>query len=164
MLANIGEQRALDHFLRRGHRGGSGLGKAAGATAARARHHRAGAEQHGDDHLGLGVGELLAQFCEVAAGKMAGFMGEHADDLVRRFRLHDRAVIDEDAPAVGHEGVEGAFVDDHHLDVLFFQPGGAQDRARIVAQQLLGLGVAQDRRAARSGQRPASAQARAQPP
>ena len=76
---------------------------------------------------------------------MAGFMRQHADDLIRRFRLHHRAVIDEDAAAVGNEGVERAIVDDHHLDILFLHAGGAQDRPRVVAQQLLGLGVAQGR-------------------
>ncbi|MGY4436899.1 hypothetical protein ACVWWO_009376 [Bradyrhizobium sp. F1.13.1] len=41
---------------------------------------------------------------------------------------------------------ERALVDDHHLDVLLLQTGDAQDRAGVFAQQLLGLGVAQDRR------------------
>ena len=82
----------------------------------------------------------------MAARKMPGLVRKHADQLVRRFRLHDRAVIDEDAATVGDERVERGFVDDHHLDVLLFQTGGAQDRTGIVAQQLLGLGVAQDRR------------------
>ena len=58
-----------------------------------------------------------------------------------------RAVIDEDAAAVGDEGVERRIVDDDDLDVLLLEAGGAQDRPRVVAQQLLGLGVAQDRRA-----------------
>ena len=147
LLALIGEQGAADHFLRRGDRGGAGIGQAAVAVAAsRARHHRAGAEQHGDDHLGLRLRQLLAHLGEMAAGEMAGFVREHADDLVRRLRLHHRAVIHEDAAAVGDESVEGALVDDHHLDVLLLEAGGAQDRPRIVAQQLLGLGVAQDRR------------------
>ena len=69
---------------------------------------RAGAEQHGDDHLGLGVGKLLAQLGQMAAGQMPGLVREHADDLVRRLRLQDRAVIDEDAAAVGDERVEEA--------------------------------------------------------
>ena len=133
---------------RRGEHGGAGIGQAAVAAAAlRARHHRAGAEQHGDDHLGLGLRHLLAHLGEMAAGEVAGFMRHHADDLVRRLRLHDRAVVDEDAAAVGNEGVEDALVDDHHLDVLLFQTGGAQDRPGIFAQQLLGLGVAEHRRA-----------------
>ena len=84
---------------------------------------------------------------------MAGLVREHADDLVRRLRLHHRAVIDEDAAAVGNESVEDAFVDDHHLDVLLLHAGGAQDRPRVVAQQLLRLGVAQHRGALVLGRR-----------
>ena len=112
----------------------------------RARHHRTGAKQHGNDHLRLGLRHLLAHLGEMAAGKVAGFVRHHADDLVRRLRLHDRAVVHEDAAAVGNEGVEDALVDDHHLDVLFFQAGGAQDRPCVFAQQLLRLGVAEHRR------------------
>ena len=53
--------------------------------------------------------------------------------------------VDEDAPAVGDKGVERAVVDDDDLDVLLCEAGGAQDRLRVVAQQLLDLGVADDR-------------------
>ena len=76
---------------------------------------------------------------------MAGLVGQHADQLVRRLRLHQRAVIDEDAAAVGDKSVEGGIVDDDHLDVLLFHARGAQDRPGVVAQQLLRLGVAQHR-------------------
>ena len=84
----------------------------------------------------------------MTAGDVAGFVREHADHLVRRVRLHQRAGIDEDAPAVGDERVEGALVDDHDLDVLLRQAGRLQDRLGVFAQQLLDLGVADDRRPA----------------
>ena len=106
-------------------------------------HDRAGAEQHGDDHLGLRLRQLLAHLGEMAARQMAGLVREHPDDLVRSLRFHQRAVVHEDAAAVGDEGVETAVVDDDDLDVLLFQARGAQDRPCIVAQQLLDLGVAQ---------------------
>ncbi len=148
LLAHVRQQVAADHFSRSGEHGGAGIGQAAVAAAALGtRHHRAGAEQHGNDHLRLGLRHLLAHLGEMSAGKVAGFMRHHADDLVRRLRLQDRAVVHEDAAAVGNEGVEDALVDDHHLDVLLFQTGGAQDRAGIFAQQLFGLGVAEHRRA-----------------
>ena len=51
---------------------------------------------------------LLAHARQMPAGDVAGFVGEHADHLVRRVRLHQRAGIDEDAAAVGDEGVERA--------------------------------------------------------
>ena len=92
--------------------------------------------------------QFLAQARQMAAGNVAGLVGEHADHLVRRLRLHQRAGIDEDAPAVGDEGVEGAAVDDHDLDVLLRQPGRLQERLGVVAQQLLDLRVPHDRGAA----------------
>ena len=46
----------------------------------------ADAEQRGDDRHRLGARQLVAQALLVAAGDVAGLVGEHADDLVRRFR------------------------------------------------------------------------------
>ena len=89
---------------------------------------------------------LLAHARQVAARDVAGLVREHADHLVRRVRLHDRAGIDENATAVGDERVEGALVDDHDLDILLRQAGSLQDRLGVFAQQLLDLGVAHDRR------------------
>jgi hypothetical protein len=83
---------------------------------------------------------------DMAAREVAGLVRQHADELVRRLRLHDRAVIDENPAAIGDEGVERAVVDDDHLDVLLLESCDAQDRAGIFAKQLFGLGVAQDRR------------------
>ena len=71
---------------------------------------------------GLGIGELLAQLRQMAAGDVAGLVREHADDLVRRLGFEQRAGIDEDVPAVHDEGVEGAVVDDDDLDVLLGRP------------------------------------------
>ena len=93
--------------------------------------------------------EFLAHSRQVAARDMTGFVREHADDLVRRRRLHDRAGVHEDAPAVHHEGVERAVVDDDDPDVLLAEARAAQDRLRIVAQKLLDLGVANERHPAR---------------
>ena len=60
-----------------------------------------------DDRCGLRRGELLAQARQMAAGEMPGFVREHADDLVRRFGIEQRAGIDEDVAAVHDEGIEG---------------------------------------------------------
>ena len=62
----------------------------------------------------------------MAAGDMAGFVRQHADDLVRRLRIHQRAGIDEDALGVDDEGVEGAVVDDDDADVALAEAGGAR--------------------------------------
>jgi hypothetical protein len=71
---------------------------------------------------------------------------EHADDLIRRLGVHQRAAVDEDAPAIGDEGVERTVVDDDDLNILLRETGRAQDRLGILPQQLLDLGVADDGR------------------
>ncbi|KIU01686.1 hypothetical protein QU38_00350, partial [Staphylococcus aureus] len=98
LLALVRQQRALNDRLRRRDRRGAGAGQAvAGAPATRARGERADAEQHRNDHLGLCLRQLLAHLGQMAAGEMARLMRQHADDLVRRLRLQQHAVIDEDA-------------------------------------------------------------------
>ena len=146
LLALVGQERTPNHFLGTRDRRGAGVRDAGGVPGC-ASHDGAGAEQHRDDHLGLGLRQPLTKLGEVAAGQMPGFVRKHADQLVRRFRLQDRAVIDENAPAVGNEGIERAVIDDDHLDVLLLETCDPQDRPRVFAKQLLGLGVAQQRRA-----------------
>ena len=73
-------------------------------------------------------------------------MRDDADDLVGRLRLHQRAGVDEHAPA-GNEGVEARIVDQHDVDAGFGQAGRLEDRPRVVAHQRLDLGVAHHRRA-----------------
>ena len=108
LRAHIGEQRVLDRRLRRRQRRHAGLAGIA-AAGARGGDHGAGAEDHRDDRLrSWPARNLLAQARQVPAGDVAGLVREHADHLVRRVRLHQRAGIDEDAPAVGDERVERA--------------------------------------------------------
>ena len=126
---------------------------AAAGAAARGRDRAAKAEDHGDDRRRLRLRKLLAQARQMPAGHVAGFVRQHADDLVRHFRIDQRAGVDEDAPAIHHEGVERAIVDDGDLDVLLGEAGGAQNRLRVVAQQLLDLGVANDRKSGRQALR-----------
>ena len=144
--AHVGEQRVLDRGGRPGDRGGASLAHARAAAAAGG-DHRADAQDHGDDRLRGRGRHRLAQSRQMAAGDVAGLVREHADDLIWRFRFHQRAAIDEDAAAVGDESVERAIVDDDDLDVLLGEAGAAQDRLGIFPQQLLDLGVADDRRA-----------------
>ena len=51
------------------------------------------------------------------------------------------------------KALNDAVVDDDDVDVLLRETGGAQDRLRVVAQQLLDLGVADQRNAARQALR-----------
>ena len=118
--------------LRRRNRGRARVGQAGTAVAAaERRRQRADAEQHGDDQSGSAPAPVVREPGEMAAGEMAGFVRQHADDLVRGLRLHQRAIIHENTVAVGDEGVENAVVDDHDLDVLLFQARSAQDRPAV---------------------------------
>ncbi len=91
----------------------------------------------------------LAQAGEMAAGDMAGLVGHDADELVGAAAVENGAGIDEDAAAIGDEGVEGAAVDDDDVGLAAADIGDAEQRPGIVAQQILDLGVADDRQAAR---------------
>ena len=116
---------------------------------------RADAEQHGDDRGGLRVGELLAKLGQMSADDMASFVGEDADELIGRFRFHQRAGVDEDVVRIHHESVERSVVDDDDMDVLVGETGDAQNRLRVIAQELFDLGIANDRDAGiGSGLRP----------
>ena len=154
LRALIGEQRVLDVALRQLHRGHADIGHVH-AVRAGASDHGADAEQHGDDRRGLGVGKLLPHLGKMAADDMTALVREYPDQLIGRGRLHQRAGVDEDAVRVHHEGVERFVADDDDLHVLLGEPGGLQDRRGVIAQQLLGLGVANHRDAGgRPGLRP----------
>jgi len=142
--AQIAEQRILDRRGGPGNGGGAGLAHA-GAAAAAGGDHRADAEDHGDDRLRRCRRQLLAQARQVPAGNVTALVRQHADDLVRRVRFHQRAGIDEDAVAVGDESVERAVVDDDGLHVLLGEAGCLEERLRVLLEQLLDLGVADDR-------------------
>ena len=47
----------------------------------------------------------------MAAGDMTGFVGQNADHLIRCLRLAQKAGIDEDALATGHEGINARIID-----------------------------------------------------
>ena len=87
---------------------------------------------------------LAAKPGEMAAGDMAAFMRDDADDLVRRVGLHQRAGMHEHVVPIHHEGVEGAVVDDMDLDILRAEAGGAEDGLGVVADERFGLRVADD--------------------
>src|SRR6202012_4992218 len=131
---------AADHFLRPGDPRGAGIGQTSGAAVAfGARRDRPDTQPRGDDHLRLRHRQLFAQFGQMAAGQMAGLVRQYADDLVRSVRLHQGAIVYEDAVAVGDEGVKHGFVDDGALDVLLLETRYPQDRSRVLAKQLLAL-------------------------
>ena len=123
---------------------------AAGHGAA---HHQADAEDGQQQALGGVARDAAAQRRHVAADDVAGLVGDDADHLVGRLGLHEGAGVDEHVAAVDHEGVEAVVPDDAHGDVLRAEAGGLEDRQRVVLEQVLDLGVADQRQALRRGRR-----------
>ncbi len=144
--ALIAKQAAAGEFAAAGGDAGARLGQAARACGG-SRCDCADAEQRCDDRHGLGARELIAQTVLVAAGDVAGLMGDDADDLVGGVGLQQRAGVDEHA-AAGDEGVEAWIVDEDDVDARFREPGSLEDRPRIVAHQGLDFRVAHDRHVA----------------
>ena len=80
----------------------------------------------------------------MTACDMAGFMRENANQLVGRLRFHDGADIDENLLAVCDERVKRPIPDNDDLRCARAYARRFENRRRVVAQQLLGLGVAND--------------------
>jgi hypothetical protein len=143
--AHVTEHRILDRHRGPGQGGHAGLPEVCAATAAGG-NQRAGAEEHGDDRLRRRGGDRLAHARQMSAGDVAALVRQHADDLIRRLGLHQCATVDEDAAAVGDEGIERTIVDDDDLHVLLGKPRRPQDRLRVFSEQLLDFRVADDGR------------------
>ena len=78
----------------------------------------------------------------MAAGDMAAFMRDHADDLIGSLGVHQRAGMDEHVVPIDDEGVEGAVVDDVDVDGLSAQAGGVKDRLGVGRISAFRLGIA----------------------
>ena len=78
----------------------------------------------------------------MAARDVTGFVRDHADQLVGRFRQEDRARVDEHISAIDDEGVKARIVDQMHLDVIARHARRAENRHRVVGDQRFGLGIA----------------------
>ncbi len=102
---------------------------------------------------GLRFRYLRPQPRQMAAFDVAAFVRDHADQLIGRLCIHDRAGMHEHVVAVDDEGVEGAVVDDVDIDVLRAEPGGFKDRLRIGPQQRFRLSVADQPGGVRRGGR-----------
>ena len=82
---------------------------------------------------------------DMAAGDMAELVGDDALHLVDVVGRGDQARLDVDHLAAGDEGVDLRVVDQDDLDACRVEPGGLDQRPGHVAEQQLGLAVAQDR-------------------
>ncbi|MCR2351173.1 hypothetical protein NSP61_25515, partial [Salmonella enterica] len=75
---------------------------------------------------GFGLFELFTQTILMAAGKMAGFVSDNTDNLIRGFRLEQGTGIDKDAPSVD-KSVEARAVDQNCTDTLFTKACGIEN-------------------------------------
>ncbi len=82
-------------------------------------------------------------------------VGDDADDLVGDLGLRESARMHVDAAPVDHEGVEGLIVDDAHRHAPAAEAGRLEDRLRVVVEEVLDLGVANERQALRQRSRDA---------
>jgi hypothetical protein len=94
----------------------------------------------------------------VPASDVAELVGDHALHHVGVVGRSDQPGMDVDDLAAGDEGVDRRIVDHGDLDIVGAEAGGLDQRTRHVAQQLLGLGVAQDRLRHRRPRRQGEAQ------
>ena len=87
----------------------------------------------------------LAEADDMAAGDMAQFVRNHALNLVGAVRRVDQAGMDVDRLSPRHEGVDAGIVDEDDVYVPGLQPCRLDQGFRDVAQERLGLRIAQDR-------------------
>ena len=71
---------------------------------------------------------LLAHARQMAAGDVAGLVGEHADHFVGRLGLRQKPGMDEDALAAGDERVDARIVDQIDVHRAGIEPGRLEDR------------------------------------
>ena len=104
--------------------------------------HRANAQDLKHERRRLHLRDLLPKARYMAAFDVTGFMRDHADQLIGRFRQKDRARVYEHIAAIDHEGIEARVVDEMDLDVVARHARRAENRHRVVGDQRFGLGIA----------------------
>ena len=70
----------------------------------------------------------------MAAGDVSGLVGKNANNLIGRFRLHDRTGMDEHIAAVDDECVERVMAHDADRHASRPQTGGTENRVGIIRQ------------------------------
>ncbi len=145
LRAALAQQRAHDHLVAAHHHAAAEPGDLARVIVAGGcpTDHQADAQHGHQQRLGLVARDAVAQRRHVPAGDVAGLVRDHADDLVGRLGLQDGAGVQEHVEAVDHERVEALVADDAHGDVAA-EPCRLEDRPRVVLQQVLDLGVADE--------------------
>jgi hypothetical protein len=141
LRAAVGKDGPNENLLAAEHHGGPGLRRLAASRQSAARD-SSEAQDLKHERRRLHFRDLLPEPRDMAACDVAGFMRDHADQLVGRLRQEDRARVDEHIPAIDNEGVKARIVDQMHLDVIARHARRAKNRHRVVGDQSFGLGVA----------------------
>ncbi len=152
LRAPLAQHRPHDHFLAAHHDATARAPDVARRIAPRhgAADHEADSQHHEQQGLGLIACHSGTQRGHVPACDVPGLMRDHPDDLVGRLGLQDRAGVHEHVEAVDHESVEALVPDDTHGDVRA-EARCLEDWPRIVLQQVLYLGIADQGNALRGG-------------
>ena len=118
------------------------------AGLARAHRHRGDPHRQADQHGNARLLHRAGVADHVSARDVASFMRQDADDLVRRFELHERTGVDEDVFfRIGHgalrrEGVDLRILYEIEMHGVGIDACGFQDWHLIAAQHTLNLGIA----------------------
>ncbi len=142
----------LDPRIGEGGQGGEVVGtveQAAGGVG-RSGHGGEDAQAHGQKIGGQGrlVGALARG---VAAGDVAGFVGDDPQHLVGVLGRLEEAGVQEDRLPAHDEGVDLLVADQDDMDVVGVEPGRAPHRLALLVDPVLDLGVADDRDAGALG-------------
>ena len=75
----------------------------------------------------------MASARQVTAGNVAAFVRKHADNLIRRFGVHQRAHVDENFLPVGNESIEAFVANENDPRRAGIDAGGMEDGGHVVA-------------------------------
>jgi hypothetical protein len=139
--APVSQKRAHQQLVAADHDPGAGSGRALSAAGAAGNHH-ADAQELDEQALGLVAGDALAQLGQMPASDVAGLVRDDADHLIGRFRLLQRAGVNEHVAAVEHECVERLVPHDAHLDPARSKSGRPEYRPRIILEQVFDFRIA----------------------
>jgi len=115
------------------------------ARVARAGGHGADAEDHRGNHRHAHFAHGLLTADQMAAGHMARLVCNNAAQLKGRIDLRDKAGIEEEPLADGHECVNARILHEVDADRRGRETGRAPDRRRIFAHHVFRLGVPDER-------------------
>lgn len=133
----VGQQVALGDLLTALHDGHAGIRTAR-------RDGRGSPEHQRKDGGRRGVAQRILRARQMAAGDVAGFVRDHADDLSGVLGAHDQAGIDEQVLSASNEGIQRTVMHQKDVDGLRRQAGGVEQWRAIGPDGIFDLRVADE--------------------